>query len=297
MMFIWAFDPQKNPKDSLQIIKEIKIWADRFKAKVQPVCVLTDAILEIDPNLNSKDYRVYTNKMVAKYLSLTSSKNFLPPKILNSSSTSRRKKAQLLSEYAKQNEADIIFINSHERDSWRPLRLGGFCQALIELTETPVLALNPFVKHSKGISTILFPTDFERSSKTALSSVEPWIQKLKAKVILFSQIEVSIYYMGGAGSMPAFIDTNYFIRRMVDVRKRQIHKWKERLTKNKIPNSAIIEEEKKSLATDIINQAKEQKVDLIMLVNNRQPRAERFLGSTARDVLISSPCPVLILRP
>ncbi|QDK38618.1 universal stress protein [Bdellovibrio sp. NC01] len=297
MLFIWAFDPQKNPKDSLQMIKEIKFWADRFKAKVQPVCVLTDSILEIDPNLDTKNYREYVNRMVAKYLSLTSSKSFLPAKILSSSSPSRRKKALVLSEYAKQNEADIIFINSHERSAWRPLRLGGFCQALIELTESPMVVLNPEVQHSKRISTVLFPTDFDRASKTALSHIVPWIQKLKAKLLLFSRVEVSIYYMGSTSAMPSFVDADYFIHRMEDVRKGQAHKWKKRLTSSKIENDAIIQKEKKSLANDIVNVAKQQKADLIALVNVRQPRAERFLGSTARDVLVTSPCPVLILRP
>lgn len=298
MKFIWAFDPQRNPKDSLQIIKEVKFWAHRLDATVLPVCVISDAILKVKGiDLDIKAYQLHLNKMIFGYLSHCSIKGFLAPKILHTPETSRRKLALTLAEYAKETNADIIFINSHEKSSWKPFRLGGFCQALIEQSHTALLVLNPSTAHSEKISTVVYPTDFERASKLGLAHLAPWAKSFGATVLLFNRIAVSVYYLAGTSSFPAFGNAEYIIENLTAIRRKQAHKWKERLRHFQVPSTDKIDKERKSLADDIVTYARKENADLIAIVNTRQPKAERILSSTARDVLIRSHCPVMILRP
>lgn len=296
MKFIWAFDPQQDPKDAMNTIKEIKFWAHRFKAAVQPVCVLTESLLDLpDLKVNTKEYRTLTDKMVQRYLSQSAVKGFLPAKTLRIDSTSRRKKAVALAEYATENKCDLIFLNSHEKSA-NPFQLGGFAQALIEQTKTSLVVLNPQSSPSQDISKIFFPTDFERPSKDALETLVPWAHKLKASLTLFSRVEVTTFYLSGLSTVPPYADSLGLIEELARIKKTQAHKWKERLTKKGIPTTTIIAKERNSLPRDIVATAKKTNADIIALVNQRQPKSERFLGSTARAVLMRSHCPVLIMR-
>lgn len=59
----------------------------------------------------------------------------------------------------------------------------------------------------------------------------------------------------------------------------------------------IIVENGQDAGEEIVREAAERKVDLIVMRSRRRPRAAALLGSTAENVCRNAPCPVLVTHP
>lgn len=59
----------------------------------------------------------------------------------------------------------------------------------------------------------------------------------------------------------------------------------------------IVVENKSDASEEIVREAAERTVDLIVMRSRRRPRAAALLGSTAERVCRTAPCPVLVTRP
>lgn len=298
MKFIWAFDPGQSPKEAKRIVQEIKTWTQKFNASVQPICILSDSLLTA---YNTKEAQAYlqhqAESAVNVYIKKAAGKHFLPAKIIFTESNSKRRKALILADYADNNKTDLIFLDTHTKNVWKPVALGGFSEALITITKTPLLVINPFVrKTGEPVTEILFATDFERASKKALATLVPFAQKMKAHITLYNQVATTLLYASNMGSPFVIHDTENIIKEITRTRSAKCRKWVERLSNSQVESTARIKRQKFSLARDIVEVAKHEEVDLIALVNERQPTAERILGSTPRNVLLRAHCPVLILR-
>ena len=298
---IWAVDPNQDPKDAVNVVKELKTWARMLDCAVQPVVIATKSAFNLPINLGSRledELKLAAQKKIEKYLVKANATGFLPPEVRFISSTSIRKLADDMAKAALQKKALLVFANSRARKSWNPFSLGSFSTALISVSRTPVLLLNSKAQAAKKVSSILFPTDFSRNSRNALANVMPWAKLFKSKIVLFNQVETPSMYAGEANG---YWESENFLSLVKGIEKSRIkkaNKWSQIVSTQGIGCKNLVEKQKKSLSQDIVNVAKKENVSLIAIASHSGPIMHAILGNVARDVLLKAHCPVLIFyRP
>lgn len=302
-MLIWAVDPSQNPDELKSLIKELKTWAKHLNCSIQPVSIFPNRILSFPVELAIPWHERFENiaqKSLDRFFKKVKFEGLLSPDKIFIPSNSRRKMALELSKYAEHKKALIIFANTRAKKTWNPFRLGGFVEMLIAETRTPVLLLNPEAKPTIEIPSILFPTDFSRDSKVALMNLSPWAKAFHSKTILFNQVETpTIYVTELNGYWPAESANLDAIMKYDDQsRQKKAKQWESFLKEINVDVKIIIQRQKNTLSSDILNIAKKNKVSLIALASHSGPIAQTTLGGVARDVLLQAPCPVLIFyRP
>jgi len=292
-------DPTQNPADVKNLVQEMKMWAKKLGCAIQPVSIFSNRTLNFPVELAfpwNQRFEEVAQKSLDEYVRRAGIREFLPPEKIFMSSSSNRKMAAELAKYAERKKGILIFANTRARKTWNPFRLGGFAETLVAISRTPVLLLNPESKPSTRIPSILFPTDFNSDSKNALMKLVPWAKSFHSKVILYSQVETpSIYMAEYSGYWPVQSETLDSMTKDVEVsRKRKANQWSNILAEQKVSSRALIQPQKTSLSTDILEVAAENNVSLIAIANRSGLLAQTVLGGVARDVVLQAKCPVLI---
>jgi len=135
--------------------------------------------------------------------------------------------------------------------------------------------------------TILFPTDFSDASKTAFQYAVDYARLANAKLLIVHVHEPVLPIIGGEIAYLPPQDTD------PQLRKEALHAI--------VPDVANIEYAHRLLsgdpASEIVNLAKSEHADLIVLGTHGRTGLERLLmGSTAEQVLRRAPCPVLAVK-
>lgn len=298
---IWAVDPTQKPANASKIITELRYWAAHLNCDIQPVAVFSDQLLKLPIELSypwKEKFSEVTQKLIDQFIKKTRTEDFLPAEKLFITSNSTRKMAAELAKYAEKNKALMIFANTRAKKAWNVFRLGGFSEALVSVAKTPVLLLNPEAKPSYKIPRILFPTDFGQGSERALKTLIPWGRAFNSKIILYNQLEtLPIYASTTYDYLP--LQTISLKSMMTDialVRREKADKWQNLLKNQNIQSDFILQREKKSLSSDILDAAKKKGVNLIALASEAGPFTQVVLGSVAKDVLLHAKTPVLIFH-
>lgn len=300
-ILIWAVDPNQNPEDSQNIVKELNSWAKALKCDVQPVSIFSKSLFAW-PVERLFPFRTGVEKLARQslhaYLKKMKIKNFLPPQTVFIDSLSNRKMAMAMTDYAEQKKALAIFANTRAKKTWAPIRIGGFAETLIGTSRTPVLLMNPQAKPSVDFSSILFPTDFTNESKTALLKLEPFAKAFNSQITLFNQVEDPTLYLSEFNGIWQTPGTN-FKTLMADIeksRKDKATQWGQMLETMDIKSNQIIVPQKKYIAAEAISLAKKRKINLIAMGSRAGVVEQSFLGSVAQDLLLEAKCPVLIIH-
>lgn len=142
------------------------------------------------------------------------------------------------------------------------------------------------------INKVLVPIDFSDYSKSALKYAVNFAKSFNAEIILIYVVEPVIYppdFSMGQIAMPS-INTEWDDRAKEELQK---------LAKSEIVGSANVKTVIKTGKpfVEIIETAKEENVDLIIIATHGRSGVEHILfGSTAEKVVRKAPCPVLTLR-
>jgi len=149
----------------------------------------------------------------------------------------------------------------------------------------------------KNIAKILCPVDFSEPSHAALDSAVNLAERYSSEIILFhaiSQIDPT--------PTPSYTMTNHlmdqvhlFLQEMTD----NAHKALKDLIDNHIAGRVASRQlvEIGDPATSIVNAAKEEKVDLIVIATHGRSGIKGFFfGSVAEKVVRTAECPVLTTR-
>ncbi len=300
---IWAVDSRQNPKEAKSIIKELRIWAKHLNCDVQPVSVFSKTALnfptEMEQSWQSR-YEDFAQKSLDRYLKKAGARDFLAPGFVFAKTTSKRKMATEMAHFAEENKVLLVFAHTRAKKTWNPFRLGGFVETLVSTSKVPVLLLNPKSLASNRFSNILFATDFSRESKNAFMRLDPWANALASKILLYNQVETPNIYpleFYGAAQTETF-NTDIIVKDAIAARTKKAAKWAASLRGQNIKCTPLIRKQKKDLATDIIDTAKMNNADLIVMASSSGPLSQAILGSVPRDVLLQAGCPVLVFfRP
>ncbi len=142
------------------------------------------------------------------------------------------------------------------------------------------------------INKVLVPIDFSDYSKSALRYAVNFAKSFNAEIILIYVVEPVIYppdFSMGQIAMPS-INTEWDDRAKDELQK---------LAKSEIIGAVKVKTIIKTGKpfVEIIETAKEENVDLIIIATHGRSGVEHILfGSTAEKVVRKAPCPVLTLR-
>jgi nucleotide-binding universal stress UspA family protein len=147
-------------------------------------------------------------------------------------------------------------------------------------------------KMETTINSVLVPIDFSDYSKSALRYAVNFAKSFNAEIILIYVVEPVIYppdFSMGQIAMPS-INTEWD-----DRAKDELQKLAKSEVIGAVKAKTIIKTGKPFV--EIIETAKEENVDLIIIATHGRSGVEHILfGSTAEKVVRKAPCPVLTLR-
>lgn len=142
------------------------------------------------------------------------------------------------------------------------------------------------------IRSILFPTDFSEGSSQALRYAVDLAQRYGAKLfvihVIYDVVKATGWYVPHVSVDKMYEDIRESAKKELErfgVEELSVLKNVERLVLSGVPHE------------EIINFAKEQKIDLIVMGTHGRKGVDRILfGSTAAQIVRFAPCPVLTVR-
>jgi len=195
---------------------------------------------------------------------------------------------EVILEFAREVDADLIVMGTHGRRGARRLLLGSVAEHLLRRSELPVLLVRESAErsHLEDIGTILAPVDFSAASKAAVVQAAELAKLLGSRLRLMHVIELpsvpSVY------GQPLVFDTN-------DLTQRSL-----RALENLAIELGVAGETTDSIvtignpATEIVHEAKKDGAGLIVMPPHSRGALSHFLAGRTTDLVVrSAPCPVL----
>ncbi|MGB9181470.1 MAG: universal stress protein [Pyrinomonadaceae bacterium] len=138
------------------------------------------------------------------------------------------------------------------------------------------------------IERILCPTNLSNESDGALRYGVALARAYKAKLFLMYCGEAALASAGLAGGVKAYVKGLFEegLTRHLGLADFSTLDWE-----------GIVVESGKDPGDEIVREAAERRIDLIVMRSRRRPRAAALLGSTAEQVYRTAPCPVLVTHP
>lgn len=292
---IWSVNPSRNSEEAIETVKELNFWANNLNCQVQPVTVIPKIEngfpYRIKQFFFQSDSEEETELKLSEYLNKLPTKDFLKSKIIYSSSGSNIKMASDLSNYSKETNAVIIVAGSRMKKTSNPFRLGGFAESLISFSQTPILLMQPKTIFKKNKKVILLPCSLKIDSELMISETAPYVSNLDSKIILFNQIEMPTISLRDNKNN----NLSTKAREVKLNRISELQKISNNLRQKGIQSSHIIIQSRSDVGSQIIDVAKKNHADLIIVTNSVGLIQQTLLGSIARDVITSSKCPVLVI--
>ncbi len=202
--------------------------------------------------------------------------------------------SNVIVEYARKNDIDLIVLGTHGRRAPAHLLLGSVAEEVVRTASCPVLTVRERKKPKPVAETerILVPVDFSKYSKQALTYGKNLAAGYGATLQLLHVIELTVhpaYYSVGKTSLFE-IDS--------DLRERSHNNLME--LAREAPGPEVDAEPfviEGRAASDIVKFAAENRSDLIVIPTHGLTGLSHFLlGSIAQKVVRRAPCPVLVVK-
>jgi len=306
---IWALDAFEADHALLQhAIDTIHGLKQRFpKALVQPVYVFTPGQFSLSSEIATPysgpwldQFRPAAEKALATLMkSIPRDWQTLPPRVLTQGFSSNFGAVKSLIKFSNQWQADLIVSSSHGRKGLKRLVLGSFSESLVQRSPVPVIVVGPRSRTVRSFERILFPTQFGKLSKDAFRECIGLAKSLQSKVTLFHALphpfepvfQAGVYLLGG-NWIPA---ENYYSHDLGH-HERHVHHWVRYAQRQGVECDQNIQTEARLIATSIVQLAIKYKHSMICMEMQSGPWMSALLGSITKQVLRSSPCPVVVLN-
>lgn len=189
---------------------------------------------------------------------------------------------------AKKKQSELVALYTHSRRGLKRFLLGSFAETAVHRSQLNLLIAGPDTKFSAKLKTLFYMSDFSSENKNNLSRVINFAQITGAKLVVFYVPNLA-YFWPKSESTPEI--EKY--RSSVEVIK---EKFESESRKSKISCQVIIATKAVPILELALKTAKEVSADLF-IVRAQTGALKTFIGgSVTRQILRSSPKPVLVLK-
>jgi len=184
---------------------------------------------------------------------------------------------------------DLVVIGTHGRTGLKHSLLGSVAEKVIQRSPVPVL-----IQRGKGHylpKKILIPIDFSEASQAGFDQGLKWAKDFDAEIHLLHVVDLYDLYTYDTMCIP--IDRRAFEASLIKEGKTKLLKWQQKIS---TPHHEQVRIGNPILEIQKVIQ--ENSIDLVVLATHGRTGLKHFfLGSVAEQVVRSSPCAVLTVRP
>lgn len=189
---------------------------------------------------------------------------------------------------AKSRDADLIALYTRRKHGLQRLIMGSFAETAVHRSNLNLLVVNPQTSFPRKFRQVLFASDFSQTSKRRFKGVLALCRRLKASLTVFHASEI-IYRWSLDEQSPKILAYRSKVRKTVT--------WFESAAKAaKVPCQVEVDAEFKPITDLILNSARRNKADLIVVCAEAGRFAALIGGSVTRNLLRYGRFPVLVLK-
>lgn len=195
-----------------------------------------------------------------------------------------------ISDYSNKIDTGLITVGNTGKDFISKLILGSNTIKVLRNSEKPVLTVPPILKKGKySIKKILLPVEISEQNYNSLEYALDIAEKTGAHITVLYILSLP----HNSNDMPPRV-MNEIISGSHNELNKIVSNSKEKIKNLSISKKLIVG---LSPSTRILNYAKKNSFDLIVMNSHNKGNMERFfLGSVSEDVIRGSSCPVLTVR-
>lgn len=280
---IWAVDALEENVDHLHAQYLIGALTRATRTQVEPLFILHA------PEKSFATYRALAEKNLSAIVSTCDIAEMQAGTIVGVGSSSIRTQVESLLRYVEENEADAIIVATHARKGLARFFLGSFAETLVLSATVPVFTVNPDTVVRERISNILFPTTFESKFKPAFERVVEMAKILEANVTLYHKFLPIPALQVTLDSMRELEQNSAFV-------KSHAHNWQEHARHLGVETEIHLDDQAGSLRASIEHYGTVKNFDLIAMVTETKAGVNLLMGSTTRQIIRQSTCPVWVMK-
>lgn len=190
-------------------------------------------------------------------------------------------------------QPDLVVVGTRGHTGLTHLLLGSTAERVVQHSPRPVLTVHPGdIDQHREVETILFTTDFSPESDRALEPALGLLRRRPSGKLILLNVYHLPYEYTVYGTIPTALNFRDDAQGKSEVRLREIAAplLEEGLDVEPVSRQGFPPEV-------IVAEAEERDADLIVMgTHGRSGLADLLLGSTARRVVQTAPCPVLTVR-
>ena len=299
-VYVWAVDPfveDLGPqKETAQALSEL---TNGRPVTIQPVYLYSPKLfgtpMVIPETLHHK-IEAEGRQKIGSLVESVGIEGVEPLEVVSRPFTRLKDGVKLLVEHARSLGAELIALGTYARRGARRWLVGSFAEAMTEISDIPLLVLNPEWGHRTDFSRILFATDFSEESHRAFQQVIAFAAERGAGISLFHKVNFGLapgfdVAFGSYPSYPLLFDQE------VRDRKELAEEWLDEADKSGVKGEANVDSTSiVSVAQAILDEA-DRRPSLIALASQSGPIERVLLGSATRKIVRDAKDPVWIVHP
>jgi nucleotide-binding universal stress UspA family protein len=199
---------------------------------------------------------------------------------------------------SKKAQYECVVLSTHGRTGISRMLMGSVAEELIRHSRIPVLCVGPRSSATED-RLHLVATDLGVNSRKAEKCALEWAVRMKARGVIYHSLREGLHpvlqsaYGAGAGSKDLEALLKPHRERALKALELRAKEWKRKGLHCEI----FLDESPHAAETGVLQAVGSRKASLVFMgTHGRNLAARAFLGSTAREVLLGSPAPVVSVR-
>lgn len=294
---LWMVDAyEENDLPVERVAKLLHAINPDGRVPVEPVYVMTPGQLSVLPRLWpnwTEDLGAEADEALRNRLKPIRVPGMREPQVLFGAGYHLRDIAHRIDEFGRERGADLIVLATHARKGVSRWFLGSFAEALILRTSLPMLTLGPTARlPDDRIKRVLFATAIDDESRPGLAPALTFCGRLSAQLHLYTKYPL-VELPGSRFTPPA--SYRAYLEAEASEMRRRAEEWKKAAQESGVDASFELDRSPGDLASSVVSKAEETGADLILLQTSSSVKSNLLIGSTARQVIRSAECPVLVI--
>lgn len=283
------YEPRLKPNRS--VLRELRNLAAYLSARIELVYVLGNSRQLSDLIEAVRD----AEAQLTRYAAGLQLGEDLPHRVLIERGGTRAKAVQKLIDHAVNVSAEMIALTSYGQRLVGRLVLGGFANILLARSPLPVLFLGGRESVSRRTNRVLFPTDLSAGSRLAFDRFLRQFEAVKPEIVLYTSPNSDVLSYQSLAYAP-YIPEPYLKSRVAAARE-DCEEWAHEARLAGYKTKVVVDTGAPRVATGILHQAKEQKVELIAMGSLSRGARLRTFGSTASRLFFARRFPLWVCGP